>query len=401
MFSKPRSLKVGIPFIVVLVILVAVQTAAAATITVDADLTTLSPTDLVNILLGSSEATVSNVIYTGAPIAAGTFGGGTDTIGFDSGILLSSGNVADAPGPNVSDSTTTLLGLPGDADLNALVPGYTTNDATILEFDFDCQGIPIFSFEYVFASDEYNEWVYSSFNDVFGFFLDGANIALLPDGETTVAINNVNNYENSLYYRDNDPSDLGTPPIDIEADGLTVVLPAVSDLEPGTHHIKLAIADAGDQAWDSWVFLRAGSFQCAPPSGFVTGGGWYNSAAGAYRPDPELAGSANFGFVSRYKKGATIPTGQTQFMFQVADLNFHSSSYDWLIVTRGGTMAQFKGEGTINGEGTYKFTIWAGDDDPDTFRIRIWEENGGMETVIYDNEAHQPIDGGQIVIHSS
>jgi hypothetical protein len=137
-----------------------------------------------------------------------------------------------------------------------------------------------------------------------------------------------------------------------------------------------------------------------PSAGFVTGGGWIESSEGAYVPDPTLTGSANFGFVSKYKKGATAPTGQTEFQFQTADLNFHSDSYQWLVVT-GSNYAQFKGSGTINGMGEYKFMLWAGDDTVDTFRIKIWEEDEfENETIIYDNGFDQEIDGGSIVIHT-
>ncbi len=111
-----------------------------------------------------------------------------------------------------------------------------------------------------------------------------------------------------------------------------------------------------------------------------------------------LTGKATFGFVSKYKKGASIPTGNTEFQFHAAGLNFHSDSYDWLVVT-GSNFAKFKGVGTINGEGTYKFQIWAGDNDPDTFRIKIWYEDGG-EVVVYDNGMDQEIGAGSIVIHS-
>ncbi|MFQ5713208.1 MAG: SBBP repeat-containing protein [Candidatus Scalinduaceae bacterium] len=135
-----------------------------------------------------------------------------------------------------------------------------------------------------------------------------------------------------------------------------------------------------------------------PSAGFVTGGGWINSPEGAYKDDVIATGKANFGFVSRYKKGATIPTGQTEFVFKAADLNFHSSEYQWLVVT-GANYAKFKGSGTINGAGDYKFMIWAGDTAPDTFRIRIWEEFGGVETDKYDNGTDQPIGGGNIVVH--
>jgi PKD repeat protein len=135
-------------------------------------------------------------------------------------------------------------------------------------------------------------------------------------------------------------------------------------------------------------------------AGFVTGGGWIDSPQGAYTDDYMLTGKANFGFVSKYKKGASVPTGQTQFMFEMADLNFHSGNYDWLVVT-GSNYARFKGSGTLNGIGEYKFMLWAGDDAPDTFRIKIWEEDDlGNETTIYDNGSDQEIAGGSIVIHT-
>jgi PKD repeat protein len=134
--------------------------------------------------------------------------------------------------------------------------------------------------------------------------------------------------------------------------------------------------------------------------GFVTGGGWVYSDPGNYVPDPALEGKASFGFVSKYKKGASEPTGNTEFQFKAGGLNFHSGSYDSLVVT-GSDYAKFKGTGTINGAGDYKFRIWAGDSDPDTFRIKIWtEDDAGVETVVYDNGMDQAIGGGSIVIHA-
>ena len=91
------------------------------------------------------------------------------------------------------------------------------------------------------------------------------------------------------------------------------------------------------------------------------GGGWIDSPLGAYVPDPSLTGKATFGFVSKYKKGKNTPDGNTEFQFRAADMNFHSTSYDWLVVSRGGSNAQFKGSGTINGSGDYRFMIWASD----------------------------------------
>jgi len=142
-----------------------------------------------------------------------------------------------------------------------------------------------------------------------------------------------------------------------------------------------------------------------PSAGFVTGGGWIDSPAGAYMQDPALTGQATFGFVSKYKKGQSVPTGNTEFQFDVAELSFDSDTYEWLVVTQGGTNAQFKGSGTVNGGldpngHEFKFMIWASDGTPDTFRIRIWWENNGTEVVVYDNGTHQPIGGGNVVIHT-
>jgi PKD repeat protein len=146
-----------------------------------------------------------------------------------------------------------------------------------------------------------------------------------------------------------------------------------------------------------------------PDGGFVTGGGWINSPAEAYVANPTLVGRANFGFVSKYLRGATVPTGETEFQFKVADLNFHSTNYDWLVVA--GARAQYKGSGTINGAGDYMFMLTAidgqinGGGGADKFRIKIWEKATG--TIVYDNQngvtddsnPSTAIAGGSIVIH--
>lgn len=141
-----------------------------------------------------------------------------------------------------------------------------------------------------------------------------------------------------------------------------------------------------------------------PAGGFVTGGGRIWSPSGALAADPAMEGSANFGFVSKYQKGATIPTGNTEFQFHAGGLNFHSESYEWLVVT-GSNYARYKGNGTINGAGAYKFMVWAGDGTgaggEDTFRIRIWtEDEFGVETTVYDNGTDQVITGGSIIVHT-
>jgi hypothetical protein len=118
---------------------------------------------------------------------------------------------------------------------------------------------------------------------------------------------------------------------------------------------------------------------------------------GAYLSDPTLGGKATFGFVSKYKRGATVPDGNTEFKFVAGDLNFSSTSYEWLVVNQAGMNAQYKGSGTINGTGSYQFMLWAGDGTPDTFRIKIWD--AATEVVVYDNGINQPISGGSIVVH--
>ena len=142
-----------------------------------------------------------------------------------------------------------------------------------------------------------------------------------------------------------------------------------------------------------------------PSAGFVTGGGWIDSPAGAYQADETLAGKATFGFVSKYQKGASLPTGTTAFEFDLAGLAFSSQSYEWLVVNKAGTNAQFKGSGLINGAAdpngnAYKFMLWAGDGSPDTFRIRIWWEDAAGEHDVYDNGTAQAIGGGSVVVHN-
>ena len=149
-----------------------------------------------------------------------------------------------------------------------------------------------------------------------------------------------------------------------------------------------------------------------PSAGFVTGGGWINSPAGAYIANASLTGKATFGFVSKYQKGATVPTGDTEFQFQVGNLDFHSNTYQWLVISGG--LAQYKGTGTINGTGTFNFLLSARDGalysagTPDGFRIKITDQSGSL---IYDNMYAagndnltsgntEALGGGSVIIHS-
>jgi len=229
---------------------------------------TLAPADLASTLVGGG-ISISNVTFTGADVAAGTFSGGTGIIGFESGIILGSGDIVNVVGPNAMDDVTTDNAGAGDADLTAL-SGFQTNDAAVLEFDFVPVGISV-SFQYVFASDEYNEFVHSEFNDVFAFFINGVNCATV--GSDPVSINTINNgepfgttpQENPSLYINNDLED-GGGAIDTEMDGLTVVLTCEGSVNANvTNHMKLAIADASDFILDTNVFLKEGSFVAPTP----------------------------------------------------------------------------------------------------------------------------------------
>ena len=244
----------------------------------------LTPADLVNTLVGPGVA-VSNIQYSGADYAAGRVSGGTGILGFANGIVLSSGcvaNVVATNGQNNANDSTCDNQQPGDIDLDALIPGYTTFDRCVLEFDFECENLQVISFEYVFSSEEYNEYSNTDFNDVFGFFVNGVNMALLPDNVTPVSINNVNcgnpvgdpTPHNCLYFINNccqgppgepDVPFPCTPALQTEMDGLTVKLTLFVTVDEGLNHIKLAIADAGDHVLDSNVFIRTQSFTCTPP----------------------------------------------------------------------------------------------------------------------------------------
>ncbi len=212
-----------------------------------------------DVLLGPG-VTASNITFMGAKGAIGFFNGSNSNIGIDSGLVLTSGNIVNVPGPNNSSSAGTSNGLQGDQDLTGLA-GTDTYDAAILEFDFYTSSNQV-KFTYVFGSDEYMEYV-GSINDAFGFFVSGPgingtqNVALIPNTSLPVTISSVNLYNNGTYYVDNEnPTGLT-----VQYDGFTTPLEAVFSVIPcQTYHIKLAIADAGDYAYDSGVFLEAKSF---------------------------------------------------------------------------------------------------------------------------------------------
>jgi hypothetical protein len=257
MKAQPNSIKTLLLAVVALQAFVACSNAAIVTSTANAS-------TLANAILGGGVTLVGAPTFTGlAPGvlgpagSAGTFTGGGVPYIFPNGIVLTTGDASIAArSSNTSTSAGRDNSRPGNANLNVLTGG-VTHDATALDFDFKFNGGGGGSlfFNYVFASEEYNEYVGSQYNDAFAFFLDGVNIAKLPNN-TPVTINNVNLGANSAFYRNNSPGPLAT-----EYDGLTTLLTAsATGLSAGIHHIQLVIADTADGVYDSAVFIQGGSF---------------------------------------------------------------------------------------------------------------------------------------------
>jgi gliding motility-associated-like protein len=254
-----------------------------------------------NVLLGQN-VTVSNITYNGGPANVVSPGvGGFDcpncNLGILSGFAMTTGDVAGLVGPNGTGgfTGTGTGGIMGqDPDLLALIqeviPGadpnfVDVNDWIIIEFDFVPLGDTL-QFQYVWASEEYDEWVGTDYNDIFGFFISGPgingpyannadNIARVPVTNAPVAIGTINNGNGNTgpctsceYY--NQDGQFGgmafdapehTDPYYMQMDGYTDVLTATAIVQCGqTFHIKLAICDTSDPSMASSVFLQRDSF---------------------------------------------------------------------------------------------------------------------------------------------
>ncbi|MFK7756382.1 MAG: choice-of-anchor L domain-containing protein [Flavobacteriales bacterium] len=245
---------------------------------------TVSPETAVNDILTGIGIDAFNITFSGDSNQIGSFLSNGSNMPIGSGIILGTGNVNLAsgaifgdldpddqgPGGNNNGGATVGGGNFGETDDDlAILSGQTLNDAAILEFDFIATGTEL-TFNFVFGSEEYLEWVDSGFNDAFGFFLSGAglngpfdnnavNLAVVPGTDEPVTINSINNVLNTDFFIDNSTS--GTDPSFVEFDGLTTNMTAFADLVcDSVYHIKLVIADGSDTALDSGVFLEAGSF---------------------------------------------------------------------------------------------------------------------------------------------
>lgn len=251
--------------------------------------TTQTPQQLVeNVLLGFG-VTAFNVTINGNPALANSsqpnvayFTNANASFPINNGLILTTGNASGAVGPNTESGATSNMpptpSVSTDPHLNDIANAGVEN-GVVLEFDFIPSGDTLI-FNYMFGSDEYPEFAppnNTSFNDAFGLFLwgpgisgphvlagypnGGANIATIPGG-TPVTINNINPASNTQYYVNNlNGAAYGDA---LQYDGSTTLLTAAASVQCNQlYHIKFAISNVGDEAFDSGVFLEAGSFSSA------------------------------------------------------------------------------------------------------------------------------------------
>ncbi len=243
-----------------------------------------------NIFFGPGVGSVSNVSFTGVPGALGSFTG-TSNLGFSDGIILCTDNCNYIPNTASSQISGPNNAL-GDPQLQSIATN-PVQDASVLEFDF-APATDTLKFSYVFASEEYPEYVCSYFNDVFGFFISGQNpaggtysnynVALIPGSTLPVSINSVNpgivgssgggtnctGLNQSLSYSNLYVNNMGGTTVIF--DGLTTVLQiTIPVVVCDNYHIKLAVGNVGDGIFDSGVFLQSNTFGGGPPRIHSTG----------------------------------------------------------------------------------------------------------------------------------
>ncbi|CAN5225957.1 hypothetical protein BH09BAC5_BH09BAC5_10800 [soil metagenome] len=226
----------------------------------------LTPAQLAQLISGPGVQILNPQVHAaGGNNMYGKYNATNSNLNITEGLLLTTGSINNAVGPNNATDKTTYYGNQNTPENYPLLTNYTGRTVyEYCEFEFDIipQGDTI-SFDFVFASEEYQEWVGSQYNDVFGFFISGPgivpdpsatpyhNIALIPNTTTPITINNVNQNSHTQYYQNNNN---GTS---VQYDGFTKGLKAISVVQPcQTYHLKLVVADCSDKLWDSGVFIE-------------------------------------------------------------------------------------------------------------------------------------------------
>jgi len=216
--------------------------------------------------------------------AFGFFEDSKSSLGMKKGLIMTTGGITALCGANTSpamsnnrhDSPTVRTDMHEPPTLRSfeleklLKNGKKTFDACVLEMDI-VPTADTLSFNYVFGSEEYDEFVGTDFNDVFAFFISGEgisgekNLAVIPGTDIPVSVNTINNGpSNSMGRNSSNPSyyvSNVSGHIAIEYDGLTKLMQIRQPVKPyQTYHIKLAIADASDNSYDSGVLIEGKSF---------------------------------------------------------------------------------------------------------------------------------------------
>lgn len=309
-----------------------------------------TPTQLVEDVLIGEGVTPINIKFNGSLLDATmirdqathfTTNFNPTNLGISEGLLLSTGKGFYALGPNTSHNNLGTgqnpSGMPGGSDPDlALLSGSTISSSAVLEFDFVATGLEL-NFDFVFGSEEYAGYV-NSINDSFGFFLSGygitgpysnnaKNIALVPNTNTQISINTINNGPNNngtctncAYYINNGPTgqNPANPAVEtVEYDGFTTVLRATSALRCGEmYHIKLAIGNVSDDLLDSGVFLK--NFRIKP----------MELLTASLETDPTVCGGYTFTIDSglalgtnifEWRRDGVVITGETGPTLTVSD----------------------------------------------------------------------------------
>ena len=337
--------------------------------------TSLTAEQLVKKLVNGQGVIVGNITVNGPHQGYGMFTNGIPYIGIDSGLIMCTGSVYNAIGENDLPYKTGYFTDPkikkkpkGDKDLNRICHGIT-GDVEVIEFDFIPMNNKIL-FNYVFGSEEYPEYVGSKYNDVFAFIVNGEkvkrlNIAIIQGINLPVSINTLNDDINSFYYVDNNyftkvdlkkklpqqgkhlkpkkpnqkPTGKTKPTFKIskskkkkldqdlvnnmQYDGFTTVMTAECYVVPyKKYHMKIAIGDVGDYAYDSGVFLEDGSFISVK-----------DPDQPKFKDYPDLSNKLNFDSLLAGKTTTIQQTKQDsidqaeQDRFTVTNINFASASY--------------------------------------------------------------------------
>lgn len=351
---------------IILFAFVALQTTICAQRKIKID-TNLLPIHYLHNILDTSNVKINNIKYRGLKSAIGAFKINLDKFEIKEGIALTTGNLNTLAGGNKTPGTSGLAWdnrhrFKGDRDLGRLSKGKVCDQAFI-EFDF----IPLeneIKFNYIFASEEYKEYVGSRFNDVFGFIITGdgnfyKNVALVPETNTPVTINNVNHLRNNKFYINNEcfinsnikkdviddmapreaffkdiilkifgskSKDFAIDPTEkkslddelfsnFEFDGLTRKLTASCFLTPyKVYHMKIAVGDVGDPMFDSGVFIEYQSFTAQK-----------NKNAPFFKNYEDLRGKINFDSLFQLKEISPIiidSPKQIEEKFEITNINF-------------------------------------------------------------------------------